>query len=163
MECTDGLARYSFTAKRNNSISPAGWRRVFAFISAVTLGIAAGFTALGAWLVLPFAGIELALLFWAFRYLESHSGDFDRITIEGDQVTVEVLERNSQQCYEFNRYWVQVLLQGGSRLALRSRGIEVEVGRHLSIDDRVLAAKTLRERLLYSPEKNYHSGSNHDS
>jgi uncharacterized membrane protein len=161
MDCASNLARYSFTARRNNSISPAGWRRVFAFISAVTLGIAGGFAAIGAWLVVPFAGIELALLYWAFRYLEGHSGDFERVTIEGDRVIVEVVERNSHQRYDFNRYWVQVLLQGGEcKLVLRSRGIEIDVGRHLSLEDRVLTAKTLRQKLV---SNTIIHGSNHDS
>jgi uncharacterized membrane protein len=157
MEYADALAKYSFVARRNSSISPTGWRRVFALISAVTLGIAAGFAALGAWLVLPFAGIELALLFWAFRYLESHAGDYERVTIEGDRVLVEVVERNSQQRYEFNRFWVQVIVQpdsGGCRLTLRSRGIDVEVGRHLSVEDRVLAASRLKRQIQGDPQKN---------
>lgn len=150
MEYAENLAKVSFVAKRNCSISPASWRRVFAFLSAVTLGIAAGFVALGAWLVLPFAGIELALLFWAFRYLENHAGDFERVTIEGDRVLVEVVERNHKQRYEFNRCWVQVILEphgSGCRLALRSRGVEVDIGRHLSIEDRVSAAGVLRQQM----------------
>jgi uncharacterized membrane protein len=161
MEYAEDLATYSFTARRNNSISPAGWRRVFAFISAITLGIAAAFAALGAWLIMPFAGIELALLYWAFRHLENHAGDYERVTIEGDRVIVEVVDRNSQQRYVFNRYWVQVLLYGGERrLTLRSRGIEVEIGRYLTHEDRALAARTLKQKLI---SHNIQQGSNHDS
>ena len=161
MEYAEDLSRYSFTARRNNSISPAGWRRVFAFISVITFGIAVAFAVLGAWLVMPFAGIELALLYWAFRHLENHAGDFERVTIEGDRVVVEVVDRNSQQRYEFNRYWVQVFLHGGEcRLTLRSRGIEVEVGRCLSPEDRALAARTLKQKLI---SHTIHQGSNHDS
>jgi uncharacterized membrane protein len=160
MEHAESLAKYSFIAKRNSSISPTGWRRVFALISTVTLGIAAGFAALGAWLVLPFAGIELGLLFWAFRYLESHAGDYERVEIEGDRVLVEVLERKVEQRYEFNRCWVQVILQpdrggGECRLTLRSRGVDVEIGRHLSSEDRRLAARTLERRMQSS--NNYSS------
>ncbi|MGH8718382.1 MAG: DUF2244 domain-containing protein [Burkholderiales bacterium] len=168
MEHAASLAKYSFIAKRNSSISPIGWRRVFALISAVTLGIAAGFAAVGAWLVLPFAGIELALLLWAFRYLESHSGDYERVAIEGDRVLVEVVERNQEQRYEFNRCWVQVVLQpdrgGGCRLTLRSRGIDVEVGRHLSSEDRRLAARRLKRQIQSDPPRTIPiQGSHHDS
>lgn len=150
MEYAENLAKVSFVARRNCSISPASWRRVFAFLSAVTLGIAAGFVAVGAWLVLPFAGIELALLFWAFHTLESHAQDFERVTIEGDRVLVEVVERNREQRYEFNRCWVRVILetQGrGCRLALRSQGVEVDIGRHLSVEDRISAAAQLRRQM----------------
>ena len=161
MEYAESLAAFSFVARRNSSISPASWRRVFAFISAVTLGIAAGFVAIGAWLVLPFAGIELALLFWAFRYLESHAQDCERVTIEGDRVLVEVVEGKVEQRYEFNRCWVQVVLEPadrGYRLALRSRGIEVDVGRHLSTENRVSAAGMLRRHM-----QKFNSGRHHDT
>jgi uncharacterized membrane protein len=39
---------------------------VFALLAAVTLGIGIGFAALGAWLVLPFAGAEVIGLAIAF-------------------------------------------------------------------------------------------------
>ncbi|MGH8728797.1 MAG: DUF2244 domain-containing protein [Burkholderiales bacterium] len=166
MEYVDNLAQYSFVARRNNSISPIGWRRVFAFISLVTLGIAAGFAALGAWLVLPFAGIELALLFWAFRVLESHAGDYERVAIEGDRVLVEVVEGSAKRRYEFNRYWVQVILQtagGRCKLALRSRGIDVEVGNHLSVEDRIAEAARLKRRIQNGPPRTIpNQGSQHD-
>ena len=43
-------------------MSPAGLAKVFAALAALALAIGAGFAAAGAWLVLPFAGLEVALL-----------------------------------------------------------------------------------------------------
>lgn len=56
------------TPSRNQicSISPAGLLGVFTALACVTLGIGAGFAALGAWPVLPFAGLEVLLLGGAF-------------------------------------------------------------------------------------------------
>ena len=48
------------------SISPNALLTVFALLAAVTLGIGIGFAALGAWLVLPFAGAEVIGLAIAF-------------------------------------------------------------------------------------------------
>jgi uncharacterized membrane protein len=48
------------------SISPNALLAVFALLAAVTLGIGIGFAALGAWLVLPFAGAEVIGLAVAF-------------------------------------------------------------------------------------------------
>ena len=51
------------------SISPAALITVFALLAAVTVGIGLGFAANGAWLVLPFAGLEalgLAIAFFAW-------------------------------------------------------------------------------------------------
>jgi uncharacterized membrane protein len=51
---------------RNCSISPQALACVFALLGAATLGIGAAFAALGAWLVLPFAGLEACALAAAF-------------------------------------------------------------------------------------------------
>ena len=61
---------FSLLLKRNCSISPSGLMLVFGMIAVVTLGIAAVFAALGAWLVLPFAGIEIVGLAAAFALHE---------------------------------------------------------------------------------------------
>ena len=50
---------FSLLLKRNCSISPSGLMLVYGLIVIVTMGIAGGFAALGAWLILPFAGIEV--------------------------------------------------------------------------------------------------------
>ena len=54
------------TPLRHCSISPAGLLWAFAGLAAVTLAIAAGFAFMGAWLILPFAGLEVLALAVAF-------------------------------------------------------------------------------------------------
>jgi uncharacterized membrane protein len=49
-----------------SSISPAGFAGALALAAAVTLAIGAGFALVGAWLVLPFAGLEVLALGAAF-------------------------------------------------------------------------------------------------
>jgi uncharacterized membrane protein len=48
------------------SISPAALACIFASLGCVVLAIGAGFAMLGAWLVLPFSGVEVLLLAAAF-------------------------------------------------------------------------------------------------
>jgi len=47
-------------------MSPAGLATAFVALAAVTLAIGAGFAFVGAWLVLPFAGLEALMLAVAF-------------------------------------------------------------------------------------------------
>ena len=47
-------------------MSPAGLAKVYAALAAVVLAIGAGFASVGAWLVLPFAGLEVLLLIAAY-------------------------------------------------------------------------------------------------
>lgn len=142
-------AQYVYTARRNNSLSSIGRRFVFGFILTVSLGIAVAFALVfGAWPILPFAGIEMVVLYLAFRYIDHHEGDYERITIRGDSVAVEVREGSQVKCHELSRCWAQVVCEGeGARLALRSHGRELEVGRHVCDGQRAEMARDLKREL----------------
>lgn len=122
------------------------------FIFSVSLGIAIGFFLVwGAWLVLPFAGLEMTVLYLAFRYIDRHAGDYDRVVIAGSSVSIEVMEGGTVCRYELNRYWAQLVAGGGEeRVALRSHGKEVEIGRHLCVDQRKSVARDLTRYLRKS-------------
>jgi len=140
-------ANYVYTARRNNSLSTSGRRLVFVFILTVSLGIAAVFALVfGAWPILPFAGIEMGVLYVAFRYMDRHAADYESITIRGDSVAVEVREGPEIRRFGFNRCWAQVV-GDGARFALRSHGREIEVGRHVCEERRVEMARDIRREL----------------
>lgn len=151
MNCVAGgeAAEYVYTARRNNSLSASGRQRVFGFILVVSTGIAAGFSLIfGAWPILPYAGLEMTVLYFAFRYIDRHAGDYERITIKGTGVAVEVHEGGKLTRLKLNRYWAKVVCEAdGGRIALRSHGREIEVGRHLCKGERLEMARDLRREL----------------
>jgi uncharacterized membrane protein len=150
MDCTVAqAAEFSLVARRNNSLDSSARLLAFLLILAAPAGIAAAFALSGAWPILPFAGLEALGLFLAFRHVERHAADYERVTIEGDRVKVEISEGGVVRRHEFNRCWVQVVADGAGqgRLALRSHGREIEFGRHLDAAGRVRAARELRRRL----------------
>jgi uncharacterized membrane protein len=65
----------SMQAKRRRSISPLGLALVFGGLAALTLSIGAAFAALGAWLILPFAGLETLALCAAFVIMARRAAD----------------------------------------------------------------------------------------
>jgi len=141
-------AGFSLVARRNNSLSSTGRHLVFAFLLVVSVGIACAFAAAGAWLILPFAGIEMLVLLAAFRYVDRHAADYERIAIDGDKVQVEICEVGRARSHEFNRCWAQLVAsRDGGRLALRSHGREVEIGRHRNDDQRLALARELGRQL----------------
>jgi uncharacterized membrane protein len=144
-----GTADYVYTARRNNSLSSSGRRLVFGFILTVSFGIAAAFSlGFGAWPIMPFAGIEMVVLYVAFRYVDTHADDYERITIKGDSVAVEVREGGRVVHVELNRYWAQVVCEReGAHLALRSHGREIDVGRHVCDEQRIEMARGLAREL----------------
>jgi len=55
-------------------MSPAGLAMAFAALAVLTLAIGAGFALVGAWLVLPFAGLEVLALVVAFIVYARRAG-----------------------------------------------------------------------------------------
>jgi uncharacterized membrane protein len=108
-------AGFSLVARRNNSLGPRGRLGVFAFIFVVSVGIATAFAMLGAWPILPFAGLEMLVLYLAFRYVDRHAADYERIAIDGDRVEIESFEAGRHRRHEFNRRWARLVVVGGRR------------------------------------------------
>ena len=55
-------------------MSPAGLAVAFAALAAITLAIGVGFAVIGAWLVLPFAGLEVLALVVAYLVYARRAG-----------------------------------------------------------------------------------------
>lgn len=147
---------YSITARPNCSLSPAGTLCAFSIIAFISLAIALGFTLLGAWPVLPFAGIELAILWLCFRHIWRHAHDYERLIIDDDRVIVEKHDLKCDSHIELNGYWAQVVMEylpdgDCRRLALRSQGKEIEFGRLLNSEQRLDLGRRLRSRLGHYP------------
>lgn len=132
--------------KRNCSISPAGLLLVFASLAAVSLGIAAGFAALGAWLILPFAGLEVLLLGAAFWLTARHATDRERIARSRERLTVEVSDAGRVRHFALDARRARVRLQHGCVL-LEAPPARLEVGRHLPAEARAGFAAELGKRL----------------
>ena len=150
MECVDTgrASQFAFTARRNNSLSSSGRLLVFGFVFFVSVGIGLAFTVIfGAWPIMPFAGLEMLVLYLAFRYAERHAADYERLAIAGDRVEVEVLDGGRLRRFDCNRQWAQLVCRDGGRLALRSHGREIEIGRHLNEQQRLSVARQLKRKL----------------
>lgn len=138
---------FSLTLKRNCSTTPAALASVFAALALVVLAIAAGFAAVGAWLVLPFAGLEVLLLGAAFVLYARRATDYERFELRGGRLTVEVAQAQRRRSYAADVRGVRVRVQDG-RAWLRLAGEEeLEIGRHLDAPSRLRFAGELARRL----------------
>lgn len=148
---------YKIIARPNNSLSPKDGVRLIVAMAVVTLVIGLGFSHIGAWLVLPFAGLEILGFVYAFYFIYLHSGDFESITIDDDRVVVEKRNDRETTTTVFQRYWAQVNLRevvkvggisGRCGLFISSHGNEVEFGKSFINDEqRTLLARELRKKL----------------
>jgi uncharacterized membrane protein len=110
----------------NRTLTLRGMTVLFAGLTVVFLTIGIGFTLAGAWPVLPFAGLQLALVGAVLYRLYRHADDHDRIIVERERVTV-IRRRGRREWRDgFQRYWTRVLLE-------RRRGwypSQLKVGSH---------------------------------
>lgn len=136
--------------RRNCSTSPSHLMASFGLAALAPACIATGMAVLGAWPVLPFAGLELVGLILAFLAQARHTLDSEHISMEGGRLVVEVRDAGRTSRHEFNPAWTQVKEsgRGGSyRLALSSPDAELEVGRHWDGERRKELAAMLRQWL----------------
>jgi uncharacterized membrane protein len=144
---------YAHTARRNNSMSARGRRAFFWITVAVMLTIGGYCLILGAWPVVVFAGLDLALLYCAMSYLEVHADDYERVTLQAGTVSVEVREAGRITVEDFNRYWIRLAYDAATcRVKLRSHGREIELGKHLCPDKRKAWHAELARALSRTPE-----------
>ena len=146
MPFRDGNAGFSLTLKRNCSISPAGLAGAFAALAFVVVAIGTGFAIAGAWLVLPFAGLEVLLLGAAYVLYARRAGDYERIVLDSGWLTVEVSEAQRTLRYEMEARRARVRVDEERVLLLGARE-QLELGRHLDADTRVQLAAELQKRL----------------
>ena len=144
-------------ARPNNSLAPLDSIKVLIVLMTIVVIIGLGFMHMGAWLVLPFAGLEILAFAMAFYFIYVHSSDFESITIEDERIVVEKRNYREITTTVFQRYWAQVSVRevvssagvyGKSGLFISSHGKEVEFGRNFINDEqRVKLARDIREKL----------------
>jgi uncharacterized membrane protein len=139
-------AGFRLSLKRNCSISPRGLLLVFAALAALAMIIASAFAALGAWLILPFAGLEVLLLAAAFWLTARHATDYERIELERGRLRIEVCEAERLERFEMDARAARVRMVDG-RVLLHAPQAQLEVGRHLDAAARNDLAAELGKRL----------------
>jgi len=145
---------HSFELRPNSSLTPRAAAFFYGSLAAIVLGIALGCAALGLWPILPFAGLELALLYWAVKWVLRRAEAREYIRVDDASVLIEKCARDrrgatSRNAYAFSRPWARLELRPGraahwpSRLLFTSRGRSVEIGAFLTDGER----RGLKERL----------------
>ena len=134
------------------SLSPRGFFILMSTIGLVSFTAGIVFWLIGAWPVFGFLGLDVLLIYLAFRFNYRSARAYETIEINGEQL---ILTRSDpagrKKRFEFNPYWVRVLLSerndGRTSLALTSHGQVIEFGRFLNDDERREFASALKYAL----------------
>src|SRR3989304_9492841 len=135
------------------SLGPRGFLVLMSAIGAVSFVTGMVFLAMGAWPVLGFFGLDAALVYLAFK-LNYRSGRlYETVELTPEMLTVtRVHPSGKRESFDFNPYWVRVLLtegpQGRTDLRLASSGREFSFGRFLTDDERRDFSDALADALI---------------
>ena len=140
---------FCVVARSELSLPARGRWAVFAALASFSLLLAGAFAAVGAWMVLPYSVLELAVLGAAFRYVERRATQWERLTVAGDRVTVERGDGSAVMRREWNRRGLRVGTTPGrhgrpARLWLCFGGERWEFGETLPRESREALARDLK-------------------
>jgi uncharacterized membrane protein len=125
----------------HRSLGPTGFLILMLAIGGVSFVTGMVFLIIGAWPVLGFFGLDVALIYGAFQLNYRAGRLYETVELTPQALTItRVHPSGAQESFDFNPYWVRVRLEEGPqgrtdlRLALHDR--EVAFGRFLSDDER---------------------------
>ena len=152
--------RYLITPNRSMGRREAAWMVIG--VACVTFLVAGGLAwRYGAWPILPFAGLEMALLAWVVARVQAQCDDHELLVVDDAHLDVTRRRGREVQSHRFSRHWVRVNLRQSrarnlpSRLEIGSHGKFVEIGACLTDGERASLADHLAARLAgAAPEKN---------
>ncbi len=136
----------------HRSLSRAGFLIVMGIMAGVSLIIGTVFLLMGAWPVFGFYGLDVLLVYLAFRwnYRQGRLREIIRLN-DTELEIIRVLPGGRQQRFVFVPYWVRIELDDppdhDSYIHLRSHGQDTIIGAFLTPEERTDLVSALRAAL----------------
>ena len=136
----------------HRSLPPRGFRLLMLGLGLFSLAAGIGFVSVGAWPICGFFGLDVALLYLAFRISYRSARQRETLRLADDQFTVErVGIYGERRQWRFQPFWLRVVLEErpnqSNRLSLASHGKSLVIGDFLAPPLRRELAANLREVL----------------
>jgi uncharacterized membrane protein len=144
--------RFSAVLTPHRSLGPKGFMVLMAAVCVVSFATGLFFFLLGAWPVIGFMGLDVALIYVAFRLNFRALKLYETVDLTQDALTVtRVAPSGKSQSWSFNPYWVRLSLQPrlgrSSELSLASHGKRLVFASFLSDAEREDFASALSSAL----------------
>ena len=137
----------------HRSLTRAGFIAVMAFLTVLSFAAGVVFTMMGAWPVFGFFGLDVLLVYWAFKLNFRHAKATEEITITHSEIHLRrVSDRGHMVEWTLNPLWVQIDKKvheefGIEKLYLLSRGRRLSIGSFLGAEEKESFAKALSAAL----------------
>jgi uncharacterized membrane protein len=134
------------------SLPPRGFNILMLVLAGISIVAGTLFVSLGAWPVCGFFGLDVALVYLAFRLSYRSARQRETLRLADDQFTVErVGIRGDRRQWRFQPFWLRVVFEerpdDSNRLALASHGQSLTIGAFLPPPVRREVASSLRDAL----------------
>ena len=136
----------------NRSLGPRGFVILMSAICGVSFVAGFVFFLVGAWPVVGFLGLDVVLIYAAFRINYRRASMRENLHLTRDNLTVERVNHwGESQTWRFTPAWLQVGVEKpaprGGGLILRSHGESLAIARFLTWDEQKDLAEALRQAL----------------
>lgn len=142
-----------FILHPHRSLSPRGFLILMSGISLVSFIAGVAFWLIGAWPVMGFFGLDVLLIYWAFKVNYRAGRAYEIIDLTPEVLTLtRVSPKGAAEKIEINPYWARVGLStdhpdGRTSLRIIAQGRELLIGQFLNDEERVELADALRDAL----------------
>ena len=155
---------FSARVTPHRSLNRTGFLVLMTFVGAVSFVAGIAFCMMGAWPVLGFFGLDMLVIYWAFRINFRSAEATEDIVVTPTELRVRrVSHRGQVMEWTLKPLWVQLEQTGDpefgiERLYLVSRGRRVSVGYFLGPDEKasfykalLAALQTAKRGITYNP------------
>jgi uncharacterized membrane protein len=138
----------------HRSLPVRNFHLLMGLLGVMSLAVGIGFLAIGAWPVIGFFGLDVALVYVAFRLSYRSARQSETFCLGGNAFTVErVNVRGERRKWQFEPFWLRVILEErpdtSNRLLVASHGRSLVIGDFVSPATRRELAGTIREALAH--------------
>lgn len=143
-----------FVLHPHRSLPPSGFLIMMVLISLVSFVVGIVFCLLGAWPVFGFFGLDVALIYWAFKRNYRDGREYETVHLSPDLLKLTHVDPwGKREEFEFNPYWARVRCtvdrpDGRTSLWLSAQGKAVRFGKFLTDDERRNFADALAGALV---------------
>ena len=145
-------SRFSAVLTPHRSLGPKGFMVLMGAVCLVSFGTGLFFYLLGAWPVIGFMGLDVALIYAAFRLNFRALRLYETVDLTEDALTVtRVAPSGQSQSWSFNPYWVRLSVKPrigrSSELSIASHGKRLVFASFLTDEEREDFASALSSAL----------------
>lgn len=136
------------------SLPPRGFAIVMAVLAGASFAMSLAFVLRGAWPVTGFFGLDVGLVYLAFRLSYRSARKTEHVRLTASDLTVERIGvRGDRRCWRFEPVWARLVFEeigeDENRLSVTSHGKRLSLGTFLSPIERRKLYRDLADALVH--------------